>query len=85
LGTGFLIAPDLVLTAAHNIYEQKHQKDHQDILFYPGASGKLSPASAYKVINMRFPEEFKKSENGFILHDYALLKLDRKVPREEYL
>jgi V8-like Glu-specific endopeptidase len=38
-GTGFLIAPDLVLTVAHNVYSQSYRKEYTDFLFYPGVSG----------------------------------------------
>ena len=39
-GTGFLIAPDLVLTAAHNIVAPNGNR-HRDLKFYPGVSGEL--------------------------------------------
>ena len=40
VGTGFLIASDLVLTAAHNVVSQQGAK-YADIRFYPGVSGPL--------------------------------------------
>jgi V8-like Glu-specific endopeptidase len=41
MGTGFLIASDLVLTAAQNIYSQEEKGAHNNITFYPGISGKF--------------------------------------------
>jgi V8-like Glu-specific endopeptidase len=38
-GTGFLIASDLVLTAAQNVYSKELKANNINILFYPGATG----------------------------------------------
>jgi V8-like Glu-specific endopeptidase len=59
-GTGFLIAADLVLTVAHNAYNRDDGTINRDFAFYPGASGELTPATAYKVSSMRFPDEYRE-------------------------
>jgi V8-like Glu-specific endopeptidase len=59
-GTGFLIAADLVLTVAHNVYNTDDGTINGDFAFYPGASGKLTPATACKVSSMRFPDEYRE-------------------------
>jgi V8-like Glu-specific endopeptidase len=38
VGTAFLIASDLVLTVAHNIYCREEGQDFTDLKFYPGVS-----------------------------------------------
>jgi V8-like Glu-specific endopeptidase len=38
IGTAFLIASDLVLTVAHNIYCREKEQDFTDFTFYPGVS-----------------------------------------------
>ena len=39
--TGILIAPNLVLTAAHNVFNNKSRETYHNIRFYPGQSGPL--------------------------------------------
>lgn len=62
IGTGFLIASDLVLTVAHNIFSRSSQLPHKDITFFPGING---PEETYefpyglKVKSYRFCEEYK--------------------------
>ncbi len=40
-GTGFLIAPDLVLTSAHNVYNREMQRPFGNFEVYPGHTGIL--------------------------------------------
>ena len=43
IATGFLIAPNLVLTAAHAIFDTTFKnRKHQKIIFYPGVENYLS-------------------------------------------
>ena len=59
-GTGFLIAPDLVLTAAHNIVAPNGNR-HRDLKFYPGVSGELEPTDACDVADFRTPPGYNTS------------------------
>lgn len=80
-GTGLLISPNLVLTAAHIIYNQKNKEEHQDFVFYPGQSGPIG--EGYRVESYFFPSTYKTDQSP--TNDYALLKLSRRVNREEFI
>lgn len=43
-GTGFMIASDIVITAAHNLYDKDYDFQYTDFKFYLGISG---PAENY--------------------------------------
>ena len=62
-GTGFLIGPDLVLTAAHNLVAD-NGKPFTDLKFYPGVSGKLEATDLYEVADVRMPSEYKTSSKA---------------------
>lgn len=53
-GTGFLVAPNLVLTVAHNVYDKIGKKEYLDIQFYPSLYGRLN--NPIKVTAYRIPE-----------------------------
>ena len=85
-GTGFLIASDLILTVANNVYDRKADDcnfKNGEVHIYPGVSGPLS--KPFKVLDYRFPEAFKTcSEKEKRKYDYALLKIDGKIERSKY-
>ena len=86
VGTGFLIAGDLVLTVAHNIYSRKRGECFKDLVFYPGVSGELTNVLPIKVVDYRYPKQFESClSQETIDHDYALLKLERRVERPSYI
>ncbi|CAK9253791.1 unnamed protein product [Sphagnum jensenii] len=83
-GTGILIGPDLVLTAAHNIYgcrcpnkEGEHidckREEYPIIQFIPGINEDRWPFGSYKIVKSYVPDEFLKTMKQ---EDYALLVLD---------
>ena len=86
VGTGFLIAGDLVLTVAHNIYSRQRGECFKDLVFYPGVSGELTNVHPIKVVDYRYPKQFESClSQETIDHDYALLKLERRVERPSYI
>ena len=73
-GTGILIGTDLVLTAAHNIYDCKSSKEkYSNIEFIPGMNEQEMPFGIFKGVESYVPEEFLKSWDR---EDYALLVLE---------
>jgi V8-like Glu-specific endopeptidase len=76
VGTGFLIASNLVLTVAHNIYQRSIKDDlpKETLEFFVGVSGDL-PEKGQKVADYRYPQEFRKLAASDVTHDYALLYL----------
>jgi hypothetical protein len=55
-------------------------------VFYPGVSGRINKENGYKVVAIRFPDLYRTcSGKETLKYDYALLKLDRKVPRSKYI
>jgi V8-like Glu-specific endopeptidase len=85
-GTGFLIAGDLVLTVAHNVYSRSNRERFQRLVFYPGVSGELANSAPFRVIDVRYSKQFETCPGKDTLdHDYALLKLERRVARPAYI
>ena len=88
-GSGFLIGPDLVLTAARNVYddEKPMRNRHSQIKFIPGANGDEAPYGEIEVIHVFAPENYinHKSEDekeGANADDIALLVLKKPIGRE---
>lgn len=86
VGTGFLLASDIVLTVAHNVYSRLEKREYAGLCFYPGVSWEHDPAEGYRVIDMRFPKEFISAEESEkTKYDYALLKLDGHVQGAQFI
>jgi len=57
-GTGFLISPDLVATAAHNLRDENGELSEPSTMeFYPALNGKR--VNPLQVADYRIPEEYR--------------------------
>lgn len=78
-GSGFLIAPNLVATVAHVIYDPKEKKFNKNISFTLGSNSRFQ--RTVKVLECKVPEEYKQlhpsqlKSKFSVKYDYALLKL----------
>ena len=50
IGTGCLISPNIVLTAAHNIYNSRMRAYNKNFLFYLAVYGELRKAHEVEVV-----------------------------------
>lgn len=71
-----MIAPNLVLTVAHNIFIRDRKLEVEAIKFYPGLNGEVK--AMYEAEGFRYLPIFKnpKSKNKY---DFALIKLKERV------
>jgi V8-like Glu-specific endopeptidase len=84
VGSGVLISPNLVLTAAHNVYDKNYQSEHDNFKVYQGADGVAK--KYYEVESKRYLPAFKDCpKSGRIEFDYALLKLKDSIPFDRYM
>jgi V8-like Glu-specific endopeptidase len=84
VGSGVLISRDLVLTAAHNLYDKDVGQENEVFKFYIGASG--TAEKYYELEDWRYSSEFKTCPQSEKLEfDYALVKLKQPIDYKEYL
>ena len=70
-GSGVLISPNLVLTAAHNVWCQNFGNKNINLKFYPGQRGFLQNPCECEIIY--YPTKYESRQEAQF--DYALLKL----------
>ena len=81
MGSGVLISPDLVLTAAHNVWYRKVNQENCDIKFYPQLCGPLKSSPSYSCSVVFYPTKHKKIREP--IFDYALLRLSQPILSKE--
>lgn len=78
IGTGTLVGPRHVLTAAHNLYHIKDKSSAVRVTFVPGRRGNETafPNLWCRSVEFRVPREYGE---GDIRHDYAMVILPPEV------
>ncbi|TCD46038.1 hypothetical protein D3X11_00725 [Streptococcus sp. X16XC17] len=80
-GTGVLIGPDTILTAAHNVYDYEKKEWAMSVQAFPDKSGTTTPYGAYDASNYYMFRSYQLT-NGSSEYDMAVIKLNRPVPAE---
>ena len=89
VGSGTLIGPIFVLTAAHNLYHPHYNillDDTQEIRFIPAASVSETLKDFIRVVDYRLPKKYKNLEKDPSKNseDYALLVLEKDIHKEAW-
>ena len=79
-GTGVLVGPDLVLTAAHNVYDTARGKWTQDVWATPAQNGDATPYGSYQASRVFILKKYQEEKTGNKdSYDMALIKLSKPV------
>jgi V8-like Glu-specific endopeptidase/TPR repeat protein len=81
-GSGFLVGPNHVLTAAHNLYDAKNGKWAQEVLFTPGRSHDKYPYGDCKGCILLVPQEWsdkKLKDKEREQYDFGMVILDTDI------
>lgn len=83
-GSGILVGPDIVFTAAYNVYDNGKpiRKKYPYIRFIPGANGGEAPFGEIEVDDVFVSENYLNNNTGGDeenIYDYALLKLNKRI------
>lgn len=76
-GTGIMVTPYLVLTAARNLWDTDTKKEAKKVTFIPARNGDTRPFNTIKVQHFYIPEEYKNNNKSE--EDYAILVLKQPV------
>jgi V8-like Glu-specific endopeptidase len=83
IGSATIISKDLILTAAHNIYDKDRNLEYTQFKFYLAPNQTIDTTTDYyDILDWRYMPEFKSSSKGNRLqYDYALMRLKIKIER----
>ena len=78
-GTGSLIAPNIVLTCAHNCFYKEEKSEMENLEFWPAVNGKIG--KNYKVKKCHYPVEYQEKikPEEYNLFDFAVLELEKSL------
>lgn len=82
-GSGVLIGPDLVLTAAHNVYNVERSQWVQDVTVTPAQNGDLEPYGVYQASRIFMLKDYQNEVAGTTDSvDMAVIKLSEPVDNQ---
>lgn len=83
-GSGVLVGPNLVLTAAHVIYDNKTNKEEplDSIYFFPGRNGEQKPFGKVGVKGIVYPTKYQNQAYFPHDQDWAFLILEKDIGNE---
>lgn len=80
VGSGTMIAPNLILTAAHNVYDKDTGRWASSVLAVPAENGKSRPYGAYEASNYFILRNYKTVDRDEqFQQDVAVIKLKNNV------
>ncbi|QHI96700.1 trypsin-like serine protease [Xylophilus rhododendri] len=83
--TGWLVAPDLIVTAAHVVFDLTYKRWSFDITFYAGADGTVEPSTRSQMkqvwLDQTFVDEGKAGRSTQI-YDWAILRLQDPIGQQ---
>ena len=75
-GSGTLIGKNIVLTAAHNVYDIEREEEHRALQFAAGFDGNEYKYGVQEVEEIYYPTAYAEGDDS---EDYALLILDENI------
>ena len=87
-GTAFLVAPNILLTCAHNVWDLPSKKFTTNLRFFPGLHGKVRLTDGFKVEEKEgrpvifVPRQYREGQQEY---DFAFIKLEQEVKMKSYL
>ncbi len=76
--SGALVSPNLVITAAHAVFDRKQEEKYKNIRFHLAPKDTFKIGEGIQVEEFSYPYAYRKSGN-YKMYDYALLKLSKKI------
>lgn len=81
VGSGTMISPDTIITAAHNVYDYPTKKWADEIVVYPAQNGEEKPYGRYTAKVFYTMRDYTTTSEKLVrrANDIALIKLDAPV------
>lgn len=78
-GSGTLIGPRTILTAAHNVYESDVTLNPKNMVISPGRNGTSHPFGRTRASHFFVPRAYKNNPVAGSVNDYAIIRLKKSI------